>query len=98
MATFEAALQSAQVPLAKDCVVSTASCCCQIVCNRWLLARSVFDPVSALMFYAEGLFPATCYIRRTYYTKTHVTFPDSWIILNIGGRAKALTGTLLLDG
>jgi hypothetical protein len=50
------------------------------------------------MFYAEGLFPATRYIRRTYYTKTHVTFPDSWIILNIGGRAKALTGTLLLDG
>ena len=98
MATFEAALQSAQAPLAKDCVVSTASCCCQIVCNCCSSPGVPWIWSSALMFYAGGLFPATRYIRPAYCTKMHVTFPDSLIILNKGGRAKALTGTLLLDG
>jgi hypothetical protein len=50
------------------------------------------------MFYARDLFPATRYIGRAYCTKMHVTVPDSFTIFNIGERAEALKGTLLLDG
>jgi hypothetical protein len=50
------------------------------------------------MFYPGGWRPGTAYIQPIHCTKMHVTFPDSLIILNTGGRAKALPGTLLLDG